>query len=304
MDSRKLRYLSAIVEHGSMSQAAMELNISQPALTKSIKSLQDELGVPIFEKKGRHLIPTKYGAALAEHARTIAIETDRAMSKIESLRANATGRINIGVSPSIITSIASTAIALFLAKHPQAMISVREALAEDLFESLLSGQIDLMVSGMPRYLVSNAITREVLLEDTLEAATRNRHPLTKKTRLKLADTLKFGWILPKNNRGVRELLQEAFLTQGLDLPRIIVESDSALFGHSLAANSDSILIISQASLRTLGAPKLTSLQLPGFARQRTIGMIYRDDTAREPLASELMEEIRLTVRKLEAKNNT
>lgn len=301
MDNRKLRYLSAIVEHGSMSRAASALSISQPALTKSIKSLQDELGVPLFERKGRRLVPTEYGNLLAEHARTIAIETERTRARLANLRSVAQRRINVGTSPSVIPDIASSAVAAFLRKRPDVAVSVKEALAEDLFELLLAGRIDLMISGLPSYLVSGVTTREILLTDALTAATRVRHPLTRKPRLKLADTLEFGWILPKSNRGIRDLLQDTFLSEGLELPRVAVESDSALFNHALAANSDNIVVISKTSLRTPGGPSLTPLELPGLSWPRRIGLAYRTSAPNDPLISSLVEELRLVARRYEAK---
>lgn len=292
MDSKRIKYFAAVVKHSSITKAAAELNISQPALTKSIKLLQEELGVELFVRKGRGIVPSRFGNVLAEHARSIAVETEKAKERIAQLRDSATERVTIGASPSVMNDIVAAAVTEVLSQRKDITISIKEGLAEDLYDSLLRGDIDLMVCGLHSFLVSPTTTSEVLFTDELTAATRPNHPLTRKKKISLADTIDYGWVLPQANRSARILLQDTFLTAGLRLPRVVVESDSSTFTHALVNRTDYILIVSETAMDHMPTPQITSLKLPEMSWRRHVGMAYWAHGTKTELLLEVMDKLR------------
>ncbi|HVY56481.1 MAG TPA: LysR family transcriptional regulator, partial [Xanthobacteraceae bacterium] len=85
--ARQFQNLLMVIEKGSLGKAAEALHISQPALTKSMRRLEDQLGVPLFYRDARGMRPTVYGEALHAHAQGIAIGIDQALRDIAALRA-------------------------------------------------------------------------------------------------------------------------------------------------------------------------------------------------------------------------
>lgn len=99
MYSRLLRHFLAVVEHKGITSAAEELHISQPALTKSIRQLEDNLGVTLFERMPTGVVPTPFGEILARRARLMDLEYRHALAEIHAIKGGAGGTINIGAAP-------------------------------------------------------------------------------------------------------------------------------------------------------------------------------------------------------------
>ena len=99
LDHRLIRQFIAAVEHGNITSASLALNISQPALTKSIRKLENSLGVKLLERHSRGVVPTSYGEILLRRGKLVEIEFEYASTEIEALRGGNQGAIRIGASP-------------------------------------------------------------------------------------------------------------------------------------------------------------------------------------------------------------
>ena len=105
LESKRLKHFLTVYELGSIGQAAEKLLLTQPALSKSIRLLEDSLGVRLFERTTLGVVPTVFGKALALHAKAIEAEVRHAEAQIASLRGLAAGRVAVGVGPSVATSL-------------------------------------------------------------------------------------------------------------------------------------------------------------------------------------------------------
>jgi DNA-binding transcriptional LysR family regulator len=95
---RHLQVLLSLASTGNLSQSAAALNSTQPALSKWLKELEEDVGLPLFERHARGLRPTSYGEALIEHARRIEAHLDIARDDMQALRAGGSGLVSIGTS--------------------------------------------------------------------------------------------------------------------------------------------------------------------------------------------------------------
>src|SRR5687768_12388654 len=98
MDIRQIRQLLAVVEHGNILRAAEAIHLSQPALSKSIQSLEEELDVPLLTRGRRGVTPTIYGEILVKHAKVLRNQLDHAIAEIHALKEGRTGHLHIGVA--------------------------------------------------------------------------------------------------------------------------------------------------------------------------------------------------------------
>ena len=98
MDLRAIAYFATVAEYGTVRGAAARLGISQPALTKAIRRLEDEMGVVLFDRQARGVTPTAYGRTLLRHARNLQASLKEAREEIAALRAGIAGRVRIGAA--------------------------------------------------------------------------------------------------------------------------------------------------------------------------------------------------------------
>ncbi|MEZ6049230.1 MAG: LysR family transcriptional regulator [Planctomycetaceae bacterium] len=191
MEIDQLRYFLKIAERGNFTRAAEELLISQPALSRSIQKLEEELGQPVFERKTRSVSLTEAGTLLQARARQIMqIMED---TKAEISDDGQSGRIRLGVIPTIAPYFLPDFLQCFAADYPQAQLTVQEETTEKLLKSCAQGEIDLGILALP--VPAKYLEVEELFEEELFLVLPPDHPLANKKQLKLADVEPFPFVL-------------------------------------------------------------------------------------------------------------
>ncbi|MFC4564216.1 LysR family transcriptional regulator [Nocardiopsis mangrovi] len=127
MDVRQLEYFLAVVDHGGFNRAARALFIAQPSLSQSIRTLEKDLGGPLFHRIGRRAVLTEEGHALIEPAREAVRSLDAARASVESVRGLRTGRVAVTSMPSPAVEPLSSMVEAFAARHPGVELTVRAA---------------------------------------------------------------------------------------------------------------------------------------------------------------------------------
>lgn len=191
MELDQLRYFLRIAERESFTRAAESLGVSQPALSRSIQKLEDELGQPVFERKSRSVALTEIGMLLQARAQQVLTILDD--TKAEIADDGKSGRIRIGAIPTVAPYFLPELLRQFSHDFPDAMLLVQEETTDKLLKSCTQGEIDLAVLALPasaRYLeVETLFTEELLLVLPPE------HPLADKTRIRLRDIEPLPFVL-------------------------------------------------------------------------------------------------------------
>ncbi len=165
MEIDQLRHLTKVAEHGNFTRAAAELALTQPAISRSIARLEDELGQPLFERHSRQVVPTDAGHAVLATARQI-------LGMIDDLKARIaddgeTGRVRVGAIPTIAPYFLPGLIRRFRDDHPRAQVCVVEETTDKLLQKLSDGEIDLAILARPlnvKYLeIEDLFDEELLL---------------------------------------------------------------------------------------------------------------------------------------------
>ena len=236
LESRRLRHFLTVHELGSIGQAAERLSLTQPSLSKSIRSLEAALGVQLFERTPLGMAPTVHGEALAMHARAIAAQVRRAELQLVQLNDVGSGRISLGVGPSIAAQLMPEATARIRRRMPQVELSVTEGLVDDLIPALRRGEIDIAVGSWPR-VADPAFLTEVLTTDRVTVCARPGHPLAARP-VQLHELLVYDWVLPPATQRWRQELGEHLLAHGLSVPSAAVASNSASYLCALLKTGD------------------------------------------------------------------
>ena len=300
-DPRQLRYFLSVVEKGSLSSAAESLNISEPALSKSIRLLEQSLRVQLLERHARGMVPTVFGRALAEHARVIRSELRHAVNEINALRGSEKGTVMVGTFPSFNVNIMPRAVTRLLAERPGLRVSVYEALAERLTPMTLSGDLDFAVMTMRPYQLDPGLQQEPLLRRERGVAVMNpTHALAKKGKLGLKEFKAERWILPPRPDRLRLEFEQLFVSSRLTPPEPAVECNSALFIRSILMDSNFVSYLpKQLVFQEIERGLLAFVEIDASYIQGEVGFVFRRRGILSPACRALMDEIKSICRQMD-----
>ena len=145
MDLRQLEYFVRVAELGSFTRAAAALGVAQPALSRQIRLLEVELRQNLLTRHGRGAQPTEAGLLLLEHGRGILHQVAHTRDELARLRGGLSGRVSLGLPPSVARVLAVPLMQAFRTEWPQARLAISEGLSTGMLESLVSGRLDVAV---------------------------------------------------------------------------------------------------------------------------------------------------------------
>lgn len=237
---RQLRLLVAVAETGSMLRAGEVIGLSQPAVTKSIRDLEADLGVPLFDRGNRGVTPTVYGDTLVRHAQVALAQLAHAAEALDDLATGAGGRVVVGTLLAASAWLLPRAIAELRAERPRVIVEVVEGANDRLQPMLARGALDMVVGRLSEFRHRSGVVQRPIYDEEIVILARPGHPLAARRRLALADLLSADWILPPGETTLRRQLEKAFFDAGLDPPRCAVESVSLPTNRRLMRESDLI----------------------------------------------------------------
>ncbi|MDB6169709.1 MAG: DNA-binding transcriptional regulator, LysR family [Verrucomicrobia bacterium] len=144
MELRHLRYFAAVAAHGSFNRAANNLHLTQPALSRQVKNLEDELGVPLFVRGQNAVTLTDAGALFYEEARDLLARADQAIQRVRGEARNEI--LRVGYGPSLTAGIMPAALEKFQAETPRVRIELADLSSREMVELGKEGQLDLLIT--------------------------------------------------------------------------------------------------------------------------------------------------------------
>lgn len=223
MDLSQLRTLRQVAELGSLSRAADRLRIAQPALSRQIRLLEEELGTPLFERHGRGMVITEAGAKVLAHALRIMAEVDEIRAEVSDASGRLTGRLVIGMPPTIGEIITVPLVRVFRREHPQLELSFVSAFSGYLMDWQQRGELDLAVLYDPQ--TTRALrTRPLLLESFFLIAGPDSG-LAPGSVLRFAELASWSLVLPGPRHAMRTIFQRCAQEAGISL-NVPIEVDS------------------------------------------------------------------------------
>lgn len=275
MDLRHLRNMLAIIEEGSLGKAARTLNISQPALTKSIQRLEEQLGVRLFERVSRGMKPTFYAENLMGYAKAACVGMAEAQSRIAALRNGTEGLITVAGPPQITTEFLPRILVKLAQERPKLQIRIVSQ-NRNLFVDLLDGRFDLVVATIPEETPNDGLSRHWLFDDELVLIMRGDHPLALRTGLLVEDLLQESWIFSDANTWTLRRLRLYFEQAGLPMPVPRMECREPSVLKALVASSDFISVVARVGAqKEIESGRLKAVELHSALMQRPIGIVQR-----------------------------
>ena len=288
LESRRLRHFLTTYELGSIGQAAEKLLLTQPALSKSIRQLEDDLGVRLFDRTPLGVMPTVYGNALALHAKAIEAQVRQAEAQLQSLRGVAKGVVTIGIGPSVAPYMMPLATSRLHKLQPGIELSVTEGLVDELIPALRRGEIKIAVGAWPR-VADPAFSTEILLKDEIKVWAAKDHPLAGRA-VDLFELINFPWALPPSNQRWRQQLEEQFFSRGLSPPKPAVVSNSSTFLRGLLRGGEYLSFLPRQLVGQDEALVALDVELTQFEPE--ISVTYKERSLNEPAVLEVIQVLR------------
>lgn len=191
MELDQLRYFLQVAERGNFTRAAEDMRISQPALSRSIQKLEEELGQPVLERKSRSVALTEAGTLL--QARAQQVLSILADTKAAITDDGESGRIRVGAIPTIAPYFLPEVLRRFSAEFPKASLIVQEYTTDLLLKNLAQGEIDLAIVALP--VPVKYLEVEELFEEELLLVLPPDHELADKPKLRLRDIEPYPFVL-------------------------------------------------------------------------------------------------------------
>tara|TARA_R110002110_G_scaffold393806_2_gene607604 strand:- start:2527 stop:3465 length:939 start_codon:yes stop_codon:yes gene_type:complete len=294
LNVRQMLDLLAVVDHGGVTAAARVLNVSQPALTRSVRQLEETLDVRLLARVGRGVVPTRFGRSLAQHARTIEAELRHATRDIADLRLAEGGHIALGASPIGMATLVGPAIARMREVRPGLTVDVRNDAFESQLDALDRGDLDIVIGALFGGAGSHEhLVEEVLFQNSLSVIVRGDHPLTQRRDLTFADLASEAWVIARGSATIRQLVANEFRFEGAEPPRFAVETDSMLCVKGLLLAGDFVCANPPELFATeIERGVLSELGLRWHSGSRAIGFTLRENGTITPAMSSLIEVLR------------
>ena len=287
MKLHDLHVLMAVVQAGSMNKAAVLLDTTQPAVSKSIGELERAVGVRLLDRNAQGVEPTACGRALLDGGTAVFDELRQPVKNIDFLADPAAGEVRIGSTPSLTESFVAVVIERLSRAYPRIGFHLVTALPSTLHRNLHERNVDLVIAGNASPIADERLGFEFLLEDSYVIAAGAQCPWARRRRIELAELVNYSWVLPPS------MAMEAFRARGLDYPRTTVVTESSQVRMTLLATGRFVGIFRASSLRFLTRLpefKVLPIELP-MARV-PVGIVTLKNRTLSPTAQLFIEHAR------------
>lgn len=295
MDIRQLKHFVAVFEQRNLSKAAEAIPLSQPALTRSMKTLEGQLGVELFERHARGATPTAAGERLYHHAKSILAECARAKRDALQPVGELAGSVSVGVAALFATRIIDDMVGQFCAKHPKVQVQLHQGYFEELLGFLDEGRIELAFSNFPLLSLPKTLDFEPLVQIHSSVFVGVDHPLAQEDQVPL-DRLGTARWATVNQPHAKEVLDSIFISGGVAAPLPALQTNSLSLIKSLILAGEFVgLVPNHMFSSELEQDCVVRLSVPGTPLVRSAGLIMRKDSFQRNVANALADEIRTTV---------
>jgi DNA-binding transcriptional LysR family regulator len=260
-DPKQLRGFIAVADSGSIGMAAKAINITQPALSRIIRNMEDRHGVRLFERTSTGVVLSQAGEALMPHARMLLFELEGAADELKAFKGLSKGVVRVGAVAAVVETILAPTIAKLHASAPSLQIRVMKSHDDVLFAALIGNEVDLVISADTHDSEQVHAIAECLFEDAYQVFCSNGHPLREQSP-SLADILPGEWALPPSQSTPRKVFDEVVRRHGVPKPNVVVETISPTIMIACAKHSE--------ILGWLPNPVLHSAYTAGFVQKLDI----------------------------------
>jgi DNA-binding transcriptional LysR family regulator len=299
MELRDIEYFSAVAEHGNVRRAAEALGMSQPAISKSLRRLEQSLDAKLVARTPKGVELTPVGSALLAQVRRIRLTLDDVAREAGDLSQGRAGHLRIGAGPTVCEDLPPV-YAILLKSAPKLTVEITVSDNDVMVPALHNGELDLIFNFLPVPPYEGTI-QEHLYDDQFVVVASANHRLSKLKRVTIADVAQERWALSNPFVRSQQGLYQAFQQRGLQPPRIAVETRLQRLRLQTWASTDLLGYVSRrVLLQAARGFRLKELPIKELAWRCPFGVIYREGGYLSPAARRFIEILKATAKEIAA----
>ncbi len=295
LDARHLAQLSVIAETGSFQRASDQLGLTQPALSRNMRTLEDRIGAPVFTRDGRRSVPNELGARLAQSGLAIRIAEEQAGGFATLAAKGAAGQLRIGAPPIVSGRFLTRTLSRFVDQNPQCKVELRSGLVDQLRAMLERGQIDLVLGPQSAADPAAGLAFLPLIDDHVAILCRAGHPLTTLGQITAEDLMAQRWLAHSRGSLLRQQTEAAMIASGVHHMPIACETDSIRSALEIVAATDLISTMPVETTSPYLEDKLVFLDFAHPQFHRPLGAIQRVNTPSNPVVERFLQDLKADV---------
>jgi len=246
MNIKQLQHLIAVADYGSVTRAAEKLHISQPAITRSIQMLEQELEIQLLERTTRKIFPTSAGRIFIRRANLILAELKSSQNELAAVGDDKKSVVVVTGSPLTASKLIPDAVSRLIERHKDLWVNIRGELDSNYawkLKALRDGEVDVVISVTDLPMQQDGLIREQLLVPELRIIARRGHPLSATQDQSMRELSKYPWILPPANSVPRVVFDNEFNAEGVPTPKEYLEIANRQTILSIVKQSDILTAI-------------------------------------------------------------
>lgn len=280
-----LRIADALEVHGSLMKAAASLGVGQPALTRSLRELEEIAGCLLFERHARGVRPTEAGIVLIRLARRVLAEMHRAEEELDALGATGGGTLALGVLPVAAAGVLPGVLIRLRAEHPGVTVRLQQGRTEELLPLLAAREIDMVLGRLYPPAIPDSFVREALWEEPISILVRSGHPLLRGRQKVTPESLaRHDVVLPTVSQRVGQEIEQVLALLGLRAAAPLRSSSYGFIREMLLATDHIAVMPRLMMVGDLLRGTLAVVPLPIELPPRAAGFIVPGDRPQSPAA--------------------
>ena len=275
MNINQIRYFIAVVDSGSFRSASQMVALSQPALSNSIKTLEDLLQVELLERRKDGVVPTEYGKVLYNFFKSALASVQRGHQEVELMRDGSKGHVSVGAPVGMIDLFLPNIIEQMVLESRGITFDIRYDCLDYLLQDLQHGEVDFLLTPyLQGTMAKEGLAIEKLTDMHFSIYARGSHPLTQKRNVTLDDLLEADWILPESE-GMEAFRHELFGNAQAHQINCVVTHNHQPFMIRLLEKLDLLSIMPDYTVEQLTTHgSLKKIDYPPFQPALPAGLIH------------------------------
>ena len=242
MKLNHIRDVLAVAELGSLRAAGRHVGVAQPAITRSIREIEHELGAALFERHSKGVRLTEIGEAFVRRALLVESELRRAREEIEQIKGRSTGQVSVALSIASSIALLPAAVAAFYRRYPDVLLKISETLFQPVEQEVADGRIDVYIGALELPISSPRLSVEKLFDNRRVVVARKGHALLGAKSLQELSSAR--WVRPAlSDRSLEADFDAWFRQLGLPQPKVVMHTRSALLTVLAIASSDLLTVV-------------------------------------------------------------
>lgn len=286
MDLLLLRSFLSVAELGAVTAAATRLHITQPALSRRLQQLEEQLGAPLLDRGRKGVQLTELGRLVQREGRLIVAHYELLQEQIRAHQQLRGGTVRIGGGATAVSFVLPTAIARFQAAHPSVRFQVKEAGSSEVAGNVRGGRLEVGLVTLP--VQGRELEVRPLMMDRIVLVARPDHPLASVGSIQAQELDGLPFVGFEGGTAIRQIIDTALRNAGVEM-NIVMELRSIPAILRMVAGTGNLAFVSQVGVES--NPDVTQLEVQGLRIERQLAIVIRQGAHLSPAAAAFLDQL-------------